>query len=305
MAEKKKSRIKRFALMGVLAVLGFGVVSFGTLHFVSASKLKATVVRDAKDIHIPTGDPDAIERGRYLVSHVMVCGDCHGEDMGGMAPVDKQPMGRIYAPNITTGMGSVVGDYTGKDWDRAIRHGVGIDGRRLLLMPSEDYYLFSDADIGAAVAYIQSLPPVDRENKSISLGPIGKLIVATGELDFAYNKIDHDAGRPDAQPGPTKEWGEVMIGACIGCHGPTLSGGAIPGGDPSWPVASNLTPAQDGLAGWTYEDFVRAMREGKSRDGSDIREPMPWPAYRGMVDDDLKALWAYIKSAPEKPFGNR
>jgi len=305
MSDKKPGRPKKLALMAVLGLFAVGATGFGTIYAVSSSKLKATVECDAETITIPAGNASAIARGEYLVKHVMVCGDCHGEDMGGFAAIDAQPIGRIYAPNITAGKGSVVSDYEPVDWVRSIRHGVGKDGRRLLLMPSEDYFSFSNEDLGAVVAYITSLPPVDRENKSIALGPVGMLIVSTGEMDFAFNKIDHTAGRPDAKPGPTAEWGEVMIGACIGCHGVELSGGKIPGGDPKWPAAPNLTPAEDGLKGWTYDQFVTVMREGKRPDGAEVRDPMPWKAYAGMKEDDLKALWAYLQTVPERPFGNR
>jgi mono/diheme cytochrome c family protein len=302
---RKKKRLLRFGLYIVLAFFGLAAIGFGVLHFAASGKLNATVEVEAYSIDIPVGDEAAIERGKYLVNHVVLCIDCHGEDLGGMYAVDEWIMARLYAPNITMHPDSVVADYTAEDWVRSVRHGVAKDGRRLLLMPSEDYYSFGDGDLGAIIAYIKSLPAVDRKDNPITLGPIGKLIVATGELDFAYNKINHTASRPDAEPGPTAEWGEVMIGACIGCHGMELSGGMIPGGDPKWPAAANLTPAEEGLAGWSYEDFVQAMRHGKRPDGTEIRDPMPWKHYAGMYEDDVLALWKYLQTVPARPFGNR
>jgi mono/diheme cytochrome c family protein len=173
-------------------------------------------------------------------------------------------------------------------------------------MPSEDYWNFSDADIAAVIAYAKSVPPVDRETLPHAPGPVGRLVVATGELQFAYDKIDHEADRPKAVRGPTKEWGAVLIGTCSGCHGPGLSGGQIPGTDPSWPEARNITPDEaSGIGKWSFRDFETAIRTGNRPDGTMLSEVMPWRAYAGMEPDDIKALWEHLRTVPAKPAGGR
>jgi len=69
-------------------------------------------------------------------------------------------------------------------------------------------------------------------------------------------------------------------------------------GPPNWPPAANLTPA--GLTGWSYDDFVRAMREGVRKDGTPLREPMSvMPKFaKNMTDVEMQALWAYISTVP-------
>lgn len=306
MGERKKGGIVRKLMFGVVGFFGLLACAFAGMHFVSASKLERTVEVEVADIKVPDGSGSAIERGKYLVDHLMGCKECHGDDLGGKAVMDNGAMGVWYGPNLTKGKGSKCAEYSSKDWMRALRHGVGKDGRRLLLMPSEDYVKFGDEDMGAVVAYIRSVPPVDREDRGISLGPIGKMLVATGQIQFSFDKIDHKAKRPEAKPGPTKEWGAVLIGSCTGCHGSGLSGGKVPGGDPKWPEAANISPDKEtGIGNWSYEDFVKAMREGKRKDGSAINEAMPWKAYAGMKEDDLKALWEYLKAAPAKTRGGR
>ena len=81
-------------------------------------------------------------------------------------------------------------------------------------------------------------------------------------------------------------------------------GGPIAGGPPDWPPAANLTPT--GLAGWTYEDFLGALRGGKRKTGEALREPMAsMPKFaKNMTDVELQALWAYVKSLPPAPNGN-
>ena len=63
--------------------------------------------------------------------------------------------------------------------------------------------------------------------------------------------------------------------------------------------AINLTPDPTGLGPWTEENFVKALKEGKHLGvGRPINPPMPWPAYRNATEDDLKAVYAYLKTVP-------
>jgi len=62
---------------------------------------------------------------------------------------------------------------------------------------------------------------------------------------------------------------------------------------------ANLTPDPSGLAAWTEDIFIKAIREGKHMGTSrPILPPMPWPVYRNFTDDDLKAVFAYLKTIP-------
>ena len=62
---------------------------------------------------------------------------------------------------------------------------------------------------------------------------------------------------------------------------------------------ANLTPDPSGLAAWTEDIFIKAIREGKHMGTSrPILPPMPWPVYRNFTDEDLKAVFAYLKTIP-------
>jgi mono/diheme cytochrome c family protein len=63
---------------------------------------------------------------------------------------------------------------------------------------------------------------------------------------------------------------------------------------------ANITSDQNtGLGIWTEDMFLRAIREGKHMATSrPILPPMPWPMIRNLNDDDLKAMFAYLKSTP-------
>lgn len=72
-----------------------------------------------------------------------------------------------------------------------------------------------------------------------------------------------------------------------------------------WGVSftANLTPDKDtGLGDWTEAQFIAAIRTGRHQGkGRAILPPMPYPAYANLVDEELKAIWAYLRSlAPVK-----
>ena len=265
----------------------------------------------------PTGDPlagvdlqaealtRAIARGEHLVRTRVGCNGCHGADLGGQALIDETLVGYWAAPNLTSGPGSVTRDYTAADWDRAVRHGVRKGGRSSS-MPSIEFQTLSDHELSDIVAYIRSLPPVDRTMPPIGIGPLFSFIVAFGKDTLIAFDLDHQKPHPLEPPieAANAELGGHIAQVCRGCHGPNLSGGKV-AGDPNMPIVANLTPHETGLQGWTEADFFRALREGKKKDGSAILPQMPWKAYGQMNDVELKALWAFIRTLPAVEKGKR
>ena len=104
----------------------------------------------------------------------------------------------------------------------------------------------------------------------------------------------------------TVEYGEYLTYSCQVCHGPTFSGGEIPGFPADWPAAPNLTFAPDSrLPGWSQEDFIQLIRTGAKHAHAINPAYMPWGSYRHMTDDELRAVYTYLKSLPPKEFGGR
>lgn len=248
-------------------------------------------------------DSATIARGQHLVTAVAKCVDCHGADLGGQTLADDYMMGRLSAGNLTAGKGGIGAAYTDADWIRAVRHGLDRAGKAMVMMPSLEYQRLSDADLSALVSYLKSLPPVDREVPARRLMPLSRALLTFGALPpVGAEVIDHAkiANVSAPAPGVTPEYGRYLadVGGCTGCHRPSLSGGGM---GPGSPPARNLTPKE--LGSWTEADFFRALREGKRPDGTPISEAMPWKASGKMTDDEMKAVWAYIKSVPAKEFG--
>ena len=120
-------------------------------------------------------------------------------------------------------------------------------------------------------------------------------------------RIDHQAPRPPSIPiGPTIAYGEYLAGGCRGCHGETFSGGEIPGGASMAP-SRNLTPdSATGIGRWSLSDFRAAMRIGQLPEGVMMDSvAMPIRISREFTDDETAALFAYFRSLPAKPWGNR
>jgi mono/diheme cytochrome c family protein len=247
----------------------------------------------------------AIARGEHLIKTRVGCAGCHGADLGGKVLIDQALIGRWVAPNLTTGAGSVSRSFSAADWDRAVRHGVRHTGQSSS-MPSIEFLNLSDHELSDIVAYVRSRPPVDRELKTIRIGPLFSFIVAFGADSLVAFAIDHEKPHPVEPPLEiaSVELGQHIAQVCRGCHGSNLSGGKI-GGDPNMPIVANITPHETGLKGWTETDFIRALREGKRKDGTDILPQMPWKAYGQMKDVELKAVWAYLQTVPAVAKGNR
>lgn len=70
-----------------------------------------------------------------------------------------------------------------------------------------------------------------------------------------------------------------------------------------WGVSfsANLTPDQTGTGNWTEENFLRALKEGKYKGLANSRQllpPMPWQNFANVTDEDIRAIFAYLKSIP-------
>ena len=106
-----------------------------------------------------------------------------------------------------------------------------------------------------------------------------------------------------AQPSAQVKKGEYLTiaGGCISCHtdfkkkGPTFAGGApIPTPFGTF-FPPNITPSKEhGIGTWTDEDFIRAMREGKTPDGAHYFPAFPYTSYTQITESDLKAMKAYL-----------
>ncbi len=267
--------------------------------------------------------PQRLERGGYLATAVSGCLYCHSEHdwkapglpiipgtegSGEIIPEEGLP-GRIVAPNLTPDPETGLGQWGDDEIARAIREGIGRDGRALFpMMPYVNFRQMSDEDLASVVVFLRSLPPVKhRLPKTEIVFPVKYLIRSVPEPLTA--PISGDASGPD----PIQRGAYLAtIGNCADCHTPRVKGEAVKamdfaGGSPfagPWgQVASaNLTPDASGISYYDEALFLHVMRTGQVK--ARVLNPiMPISVFSHMSDDDLKAVFAYLRTL--KPVKHR
>ncbi|MFQ5927525.1 MAG: c-type cytochrome [Terriglobia bacterium] len=258
--------------------------------------------------------PARLERGRYLVENVAHCFGCHSDvdwentglprpgtkGGGGLVPNEFIPF-KVYAPNISPDPDTGAGTWTDEQFARAIREGIGNDGR--ILFPFMPYLFFrnmSDEDLASVIVYVRSIPPVRNEVPKI---------VLPEEIKQALQPV------PLTGPVPPPDFSDpvkrgaylVALADCAGCHTPLdaqfqpLPGLDFAGGAPfkgPWgDVASaNITPDASGISYYDEAFFIKTIRMGRVGGVRELNHIMPWKHFRHITDDDLKAIFAYLRT---------
>lgn len=240
---------------------------------------------------LPEGEA-AVTEGERL-ARVRGCFWCHGERLEGQKYFAEHNRGLIVvAPNLT----KKIREYTPAEFARTLRNGVRPDNTSLQpAMPSFAFYNMSDADTGALMAYIASLPEQEGLEGEFRMLPLGWWRWVAGELPpNVADLIDHDAPRPDpaVDGDPVARGRYLSESICTECHS---DGGRIRvPGSPDLIVAS----------AYSKEDFVRLMREGITVGERDIDYHMVDASkyrYTRLYDEEVDALYAYFRSLATAP----
>jgi cytochrome c553 len=271
-------------LLAVLCVVGLGLAVYGY------SKVNRTYANPVADIAV-AGTPEQIARGEKFAP---ICADCHssnrqlpltGQDFG----TDGPPIGTLWAPNLTP---AHFKNWSDGEIIRAIREGVGKDGRSLLIMPSEVFHNLSDADVQAIVAYLRAQPAVEPDTPSKQFNVLGAVMAAALLPDEIFTHQSPITAPLTAPPaGPTAEYGRYLSATvgCTSCHGAQFEGGQS-GEEGAPPGPSLVAFAKQ----HSEADFIKTIRTGVTPEGRTLSEYMPWRIYQKFSDDDLRALYANI-----------
>jgi mono/diheme cytochrome c family protein len=233
---------------------------------------------------------------------------------------------RKVAPNITPDRETGAGTWTDAQLVRAIREGIGHDGRRLsLAMPYDYYSVMTDADAASVVAYLRSLPPVrhrlpawtptdvaekppeplrppltpaevarpvDRGAYLVRLARCGLCHTARpAGLSWRHRRTDMEfgGGRRFSTDPP---WDELD---------PDPTSAAPPGSDAirnDVVVSPNITSDPSGIAFFDEAIFIQTIRSGRVAGVRPLSRAMPWQRFRLLGDEDLRAVFAYLRSRP-------
>lgn len=224
--------------------------------------------------------PPLIARGQRVAA-INGCTDCHGEDLSGTNFLEAMPFADLPAPNLT---GQA---YSEEQLRQAIRDGIGADGRALIIMPSTAFARMNDSDLDALVAFIQSRPRLDSDLMDRRIGQVGRVATAMRASELVADRRERIGAEGTSD-------GQYLTRLCMYCHGTDFGGAPVPGDRNRW--APNLTPHVTGLGGWTYEDFVIALREGWSRSRGSLDDTMPWKGFQSFTDDEIRTIWDYLRA---------
>ena len=318
--------IKRI-LLSILAIVIF--VPAGGLAYLY---LRKPATATPAEIKVPM-TPERIARGKYLFEGLGDCDGCHSQRDFTRVDAPVVPTGRgrgnvlseivtglpgtVVAPNITPDSDTGLGAWTDGEKIRAIREGVGRDGRALFpMMNYQGFRQMSDEDVQSVVAYLNTLAPVRN--------PLPKT-----RLDFPVNLLIKSAplpagSVPTPHPSDRLKYGEylVTIGGCGGCHTPAERGAPVQGKEfaggakfeaPAYGTvfSANITPdLETGIGKWSEEFFVKKFydyREYAETGPPKVTGPeqftvMPWLAFTRLTREDLGAIYTYLRTL--KPIRN-
>jgi mono/diheme cytochrome c family protein len=206
------------------------------------------------------------------------------------------PVGKIYSKNITPDKETGIGRYSDGEIARALRYGVHPNGTAVFdFMP---FHNTSDEDLTAIISYLRAQKPVKNKVPDHELNALGKTVNA-----FMVKPVGPTGEPPKTViPDTTATYGKYLalsVAECSGCHtkrnlaGEFIGEPFAGGNEIDGFITPNLTPDSSGkIFNWSKELFIERFRMGKLIPKS----PMPWNSFKRMTDDELTAIYHYLKT---------
>jgi mono/diheme cytochrome c family protein len=272
--------------------------------------------------------PARVARGAYLARNLLGCVGCHsprdwskylgppleGQWMSGGPPMDEALglPGSMVPGNLTPDEETGMGTATDGELLRAVREGVGRDGRALFpVMPYPAYRALSDDDAQAVVAWLRTLPAVRHQ-------------AGATHINFPVGLFIRGVPKPVLQPVPAPSEAErgaylLRVAGCRDCHSPVNGRGQViaerawTGGRPlPGPGFTSVSADLSGTRGtWlataTRAQFIERFKAFEHADEAPlpaapgVNSHMPWNEYGRLTVEDLGAMYDALKALPPRP----
>jgi mono/diheme cytochrome c family protein len=319
MGLSRRLKLTVVALIVLLAVLAAPGVLLGWPFYPAAWRVFVVGPRrrPLRDVHFES-TPKRRQRGQYLVEGPLACFRCHSDRdwnaPGGPPLPGKIGAGHVFAdegkpwlaaPNLTSDAETGAARWSDDMIARAIREGIGHDGR--LLAPQMWYLSFhdlSDEDVASIVVYLRSVPPIRNPLPRTRI-PLAR------QLRYVDLPQPIIAPVPPPDSSTPQKRGEylVIIADCAGCHtswyhpdAPLFTkvgggGNLIEGPNGMHIVSPNITFDPSGIGYYDANLFIQVMRTGRVK-ARPLHPIMPWLWYSNLSDDDLRDIFARLQSQP-------
>jgi mono/diheme cytochrome c family protein len=281
------NRMLKWAGYGLAGVVGACALAVGGALAVSEAMIRWPVERPTATL-VASSDPGAVARGKRVAT-LNGCHDCHGKRLEGLLFHDEMPIIRAWGPNLSLALAK----QSDADFDRAIRHGVAADGRRLWMMPSSAFANLTDQEMADLMAYLRTYKPVGQTQPRFQVGHIGRLGVLLGQFKSEPDNIRANATLKLEDLGPEHAVGRDVARACIECHGPTLKG-----------MKLLKSPDLAMVASYDERDFETLLRTGVATGGRKLglMSGVSPARFNALSSQEIAALHGYLKARAERKF---
>jgi mono/diheme cytochrome c family protein len=264
------------------------LIAAAAVWLIAGEKLSAHGTLKPEHLAVPTAAQLA-DAPRQL--RVLRCVGCHDAGLRGRVLFDEPYVARVYAPNLT----AVAATASDEQFARAIRQGIGADGRALAIMPSETFSRLDDGEVAALIAAIRALPKVGGPTPERKVGFLGRVGLLTGEFHTTPEAVTEYAAKLPLDLGAQYARGRHMAASnCAECHGPALSGGEVEPGlnAPDLAIAGAYDPAA----------FKALMRTGVPPGGRKLKimGDVARDSFSYMTDAEIDQLYAYLQARAQK-----
>lgn len=282
----KKWSIRAAATLAIgIALIAFTVVAL-------SERVLRQRWQDVTENLVPASTALREDAPRQL--RILGCLSCHGESLQGSKLFDEPGVATLYAPNLTL----LAREASDAQLDRAIRQGIGTDGRALFGMPSAAYSRLSDEATSALIAALRTVPVGGTMQPSPTVGLLGRVGLVTGRFKTQVELVaEFQAHEPPDFGSDLARGRDIARVRCAECHGPDLQGGQ--------PKPGTFAPDLGIVAAYDAAAFAKLMKEGVALGdrGLDLMGRVSRSDLSALSDDEIAALYAYLARRASQPAG--